>query len=95
MSKIASLGIVVKLIFSKKIQLLISEKFAEKIIPKKDCARLPNEIIESPDLNRLYETFFKTGRKYATELAILLKVVVYAYMQGIYSSRNIESACKI
>lgn len=78
----------------REIQLLISEEFAEKIIPANDSVRLLDEIIDSLDLNRLYETYSKTGRKCATKPATLLKIVVYAYMQGIYSSRDIESACK-
>jgi len=78
----------------REIQLLISEEFAEKIIPENDSVRLLDEIIDSLDLNGLYESYSKTGRKWATEPAVLLKIIVYAYMQGIYSIRNIESACK-
>ena len=78
----------------REIQLLISEEFAEKIIPENDSVRLLDEIIDSLDLNRLYETYSKYGRKWATEPSVMLKILVYANMQGIYSSRDIESSCK-
>ena len=78
----------------REIQLLISEEFAEKIIPENDSVRLLDEIIDSLDLNRLYETYSKYGRKWATEPSVMLKILVYANMQSIYSSRDIESSCK-
>lgn len=37
---------------------------------------------------------FKNGRKWATEPSVMLKILVYANMQGIYASREIEKACK-
>ena len=76
----------------KEIQLLISEEFAEKTIPENDSVRLLDEIVDSLDLNRLYETYSKYGRKWATEPSVMLKILVYANMQGIYSSRDIESS---
>ena len=78
----------------REIQLLISEEFAERIIPANDSVRLLDEIIDSLDLNRLYETYSKYGRKWATEPSVMLKILVYANMQGIYSSREIEKACQ-
>lgn len=78
----------------RNIQLLISEEFAEKIIPENDSVRLVDEIIEKMELISLYNAYSKRGRKYATHPITLLKVIVYAYMQGIYSSRDIERACK-
>ena len=75
----------------RNIQLLISEEFAEKIIPENDSVRLVDEIIEKIDLRSLYRAYSKRGRRYATHPITLLKIIVYAYMQGIYSSRDIES----
>ena len=74
----------------KEIQLLISEEFAEKIIPENDSVRLLDAIIDSLDLNRLYETYSKNGRKWATEPTVMLKILVYANMQGIYASREMK-----
>ena len=78
----------------RNIQLLISEEFAEKTIPENDSVRLCDEIIETMDLRELYRTFSHKGRKSATCPKTLLKVLVYANMEGIFSSRSIESACK-
>lgn len=78
----------------KEIQLLISEEFAEKIIPENDSVRLVDEIIDEMNLKCLYDTYSNTGRKWATEPTVMLKILVYANMQGIYSSRDIESSCK-
>ena len=78
----------------KEIQLLISEEFAEKIIPENDSVRLVDEIIDEMNLKCLYDTYSNTGRKWATEPTVMLKILVYANMQGIYSSREIEKACK-
>lgn len=78
----------------RRIQLLISEEFAEKIIPENDSVRLADEIIDEMDLECLYNTYSSIGRSYATDPSTLLKILVYANMQGIYSSRDIESSCK-
>ncbi|WP_423230603.1 transposase [Clostridium massiliamazoniense] len=37
---------------------------------------------------------YKKGRNPAVEPLTMLKIIVYAYMKGIYSSRKIEDACK-
>ena len=79
---------------SRHIQLLISEEFAEKIIPENDCVRLCDDIIDEMNLYSLFHTYSDRGRKYAINPRTLLKILVYANMQGIYSSRDIETACK-
>ena len=70
----------------REIQLLISEEFAEKIIPENDSVRLADEIIDEMNLDCLYDTYSNIGRKWATEPSVMLKILVYANMQGIYSS---------
>ena len=67
----------------REIQLLISEEFAERIIPENDSVRLLDEIIDSLDLNLLYETYSKNGRKWATEPSVMLKILVYAIYKGL------------
>ncbi len=79
---------------SRHIQLLISEEFAERIIPNNDSVRLLDEIIDEMDLWSLFHTYSNNGRKYATNPRTLLKILVYANMQGIFSSRDIEKSCK-
>jgi transposase len=78
---------------SRHIQLLISEEFAERIIPENDSVRLLDEIIDGMDLSKLFHTYSHIGRPFATNPRTMLKVLVYANMQGIYSSREIEKAC--
>lgn len=52
------------------------------------------EAIDEMDLTALYRTYSHLGRKSATTPRTLLKVIIYAAMEGEYSSRNIHSACK-
>lgn len=75
---------------SRHIQLLISDEFAEKIIPENDSIRLCDDIIDEMDLHSLFRTYSDRGRKYATNPRTLLKILVYANMQVIYSSRDID-----
>ena len=79
---------------SRYIQLLISEDFAERTVPENDSVRLLDEIIDDLDLGCIYRTYSHLGRKCATSPRTLLKVLIYANMEGIYSSRAIERACK-
>lgn len=78
----------------RNLQLLISEEFAEKVIPENDSVRLADDMIDKLDLKCLFRTYSSNGRKYATNPRTLLKVLVYANMQGIFSSRDIEKSCK-
>ena len=58
--------------------------------------KLPLDIeisIPSDDLSDLYETYDRIRKNQATPRQ-MLKIVIYAAMNRIYSSRDIESACK-
>ena len=79
---------------SRNIQLLISEEFAERTVPATDSVRLLDDIIDEMDLHELFRSYSHIGRKYATHPRTMLKVLLYANMEGIFSSRKIESACK-
>lgn len=78
----------------RNIQLIIDESFAEKVIPANDSVRLLDQIVEEMDLSPLYRAYERTGRKPATTPSTMLKIMLYANMQGIYSSRKIESSCR-
>lgn len=78
----------------RNVQLLIDESFAEKIIPGNDSVRLLDEIVEEMDLRPLMRAYNVRGRKPATDPATMLKVLLYANMEGIYSSRGIQSSCQ-
>lgn len=63
------------------------------LIPKDDSVRLLDEIASQLDYSSLYRTY---NRKNYCRIApeVLFKIIVYAYMNGIYSSRAIERACR-
>ena len=71
----------------------MDEVIAERIIPANDSVRLLDQTVEEMDLQPLWSTYKRTGRKPATNPVTLLKVLLYANMEGVYSSRGIESAC--
>lgn len=63
------------------------------IIPEDDSVRLLSQYVEGMDLTDLYSTYERIRGNQATPRQ-LLKIVLYAYMNSIYSSRRIESACR-
>ena len=75
-------------------QLKFDEFFAEEEIPANDSVRLINQTVEEMDLTSLLSTYKRTGRPTATLPATMLQILIYACMEGKYSSREIESACK-
>ncbi len=78
----------------RDVQLKIDEIFAEKVIPADDSVRLLDEMVEEMDLSPLHRAYKRTGRRPATDPATMLKVLLYANMEQIYSSRKIRSACQ-
>ena len=66
----------------------------EVIIPENDSVRLLSQIMEDLDYTELYEAYSQEGRKPATEPKTLTKVMIYAYMEFVYSTRKIELACR-
>jgi len=64
------------------------------IIPEDDSVRLLSQIVEELDLRDLKLAYSSKGRNPAVPPRIMLKILIYAYMNGIYSSRAIESRCR-
>ena len=65
----------------------------EIIIPSDEPVRLLNAVLEELDYRKLTATYSRKGRiEYSPRL--LFKVVLYACCRGIYSSREIERACR-
>ena len=62
-------------------------------IPPKDPVRLVRFFIERMDLSALYRTYSHRERNQASPRQVLA-IVVYAAMNGIFSSRNIEEVCR-
>ena len=66
----------------------------EMLIPEDDSVRLLSYILEGFNYTKLYKAYSSTGRKPAVDPKVMFKVLTYAYSNNIYSSRNIEAACK-
>jgi len=63
------------------------------LIPKDDSVRLLSQIMEELDYTKLIMAYSSQGRNPVVEPKILFKILIYAYMNDIYSSRKIEKAC--
>lgn len=63
------------------------------IIPENDSVRLLSQFIEEMDLTELYSTYFRIRENQVSPMN-MLKIMLYGYMNGFYSSRDIETACR-
>ena len=63
----------------------------ETIIPDNDSVRLLSQFVEAMDLTDLYSTYERIN---SVSPGTLLKIVLYPYMNGDYSSRSMELNCK-
>ena len=63
----------------------------ETIIPEDDSERLLSQFVEAMDLTDLYSTYERIN---SVSPRTLLKIVLYSYMNGDYSSRSMELNCK-
>ena len=64
-----------------------------ELIPENHPARIIDDLIEKMDLNELYQTY-KGGGASSYDPSMLLKVLILAYTQKIYSSRRIARAIR-
>ena len=64
-----------------------------EMIPGNDLVRVVDAVVESLDLS-LLESFYPGGGAPAHDPRMMLKVVIYAYSTGVYSSRRISEATK-
>jgi transposase len=65
----------------------------ETIIPADDSVRLLSQFVEEMDLTDLYSTYERV-RENSVSPRTMLKIVLYSYMNGDYSSRSMELNCK-
>lgn len=63
------------------------------IIPENDSVRLLSQFVEEMDLTELYSTYTRIRENQVLPMN-MLKIMLYGYMNGIYSSRDIEIACR-
>lgn len=59
-----------------------------------DSVRLLFEVTEGLDYTELYKTYSTLGRNPAIAPNILFRILIYGYINKLYSSREIEKACK-
>jgi len=65
----------------------------EIMIPADDPVRLLSAFVEGMDLSELYATYDRVRKNQATPRQ-MLKIMIYASMNRLFSSRDIETACK-
>lgn len=65
----------------------------EILIPADDPVRLLSAFVEGMELSDLYRTYGKIKKNQASPRQ-LFKIIIYASMNRIYSSRDIETACR-
>lgn len=63
------------------------------IIPDNDSVRLLSQFVEEMDLTCLYETYRILKENQVTPRQ-MLKIILYAYLDGRFSSREVECACR-
>lgn len=63
----------------------------ETIIPVDDSCAVAESAVEAMDLTDLYSTYERIN---TVSPRTLLKIVLYSYMNGDYSSRSMELNCK-
>jgi len=59
-----------------------------------DSVRLLSNVLEEIDYTELYRAYSRKEKSNAVSPRNLFKILVYAYMNNIYTSRQIELACK-
>lgn len=64
----------------------------EYIIPSNNLVPLLSQFIEKMDLIDLYSTYSQIKENQVSPRT-LLKIMIYGYMNRLYSSRDIENAC--
>lgn len=83
-----------KVVFKRYVQnqpMLIPPSY-EDLVAENHPVRVVNEVIERIDIGELTASY-KGGGTSSYHPRMLLKVLVYAYLRNIYSSRKIEQAC--
>lgn len=71
---------------------LFPQRIDEDIAPN-DPVRLVNSVVDGLDLERFRKLYRERGRS-PYHPRMMLKVIIYAYMNNIYSCRRIEQSLK-
>src|SRR5215813_2980062 len=86
-------GKTLKIVFKQnhQHQLMALPPTLDELVAKNHPVRVVNEVLDKVDITRLIEQY-KPGGTSSYHPRMLLKVLVYAYINNIYSSRKIEEA---
>jgi len=79
--------------FPRNYQLKICSE-TDILIPSDDSVRLLSEILEGLDYTELTHAYRGRGRRPNTSPVTMFKILVYGAMDGKYTSRKLESACR-
>ena len=74
-------------------QLVLFPERIDKDIAPDDPVRLVNAVVDSLDMGRIYTLYHDRGAS-PYHPRMMLKVIIYGYMNNIYSCRKIENALK-
>ena len=74
-------------------QLVLFPYSFEDLIPENHPVRIVNDILEKVNIDPLLKAYSKEGNP-SYHPVMMLKVMVFAYMNNIYSSRKIEKALR-
>ncbi|MCF0052020.1 IS1182 family transposase [Dyadobacter sp. LJ53] len=74
-------------------QLMLLPPSLDELIPKDHACRVVNDVINKINLEPLNAAYHTIGTS-SYHPQMLLKVLVYGYVNNIYSSRKLEAACK-
>mgnify|MGYP000940630517 CR=1 FL=1 len=66
----------------------------EVCIPEDDSVRLLSHLLEGLTYEKLYKVYSTKGRKPAVKPKTFVKILIYAYMNIIYTTRDFELACQ-
>ncbi len=66
----------------------------EIFIPKKDKVRLLSDVIDNLDITCVNRPYSYNGRPLKHSTSLLLKILIFGYMNNLFSSREIANACK-
>ena len=64
----------------------------EDMIPEKHMVRVVNRAIDNIDVSKLYQKYESSGRS-SFNPVMMLKIIIYAYTQKIYTCRMIAKEC--
>jgi len=66
----------------------------ENIIPDNDSVRLLYNVTEGLNYKELYKAYSTKGRNPVILPETMFRIIIYGYMEGVYSSRKLAKACR-